>query len=83
MLRSRSSPTMPRPQLPANLQAVQDFARGFDDASGRLASGMEARSRIRSLIPVAVQCGITDYNNTQLLQGDLHEGDVLVTGQQN
>jgi HlyD family secretion protein len=36
----------------------------------------------KSLIPVAVQSGITDYNNTQLLQGDLKEGDVLVIAQQ-
>jgi HlyD family secretion protein len=36
----------------------------------------------QALIPLAVQCGITDYNNTQLLQGDLHEGDNLVTAQQ-
>jgi HlyD family secretion protein len=36
----------------------------------------------QNLIPVAVQCGITDYNNTQLLQGDLKEGDVLVIAQQ-
>jgi HlyD family secretion protein len=33
-------------------------------------------------IPVAVQCGITDFTNTQLIQGDLREGDVLITGQQ-
>ncbi|HYL68462.1 MAG TPA: efflux RND transporter periplasmic adaptor subunit, partial [Candidatus Limnocylindria bacterium] len=33
-------------------------------------------------LPIAVQCGITDFNNTQLLKGDLHEGDVLITGQQ-
>ena len=33
-------------------------------------------------LPLAVQCGITDFNNTQLLKGDLHEGDVLITGQQ-
>jgi HlyD family secretion protein len=32
----------------------------------------------KDLIPVAVQCGITDYNNTQLISGDLQEGDVLV-----
>jgi len=32
----------------------------------------------KDLIPVAVQCGITDYNNTQLIQGNLNEGDVLV-----
>ncbi len=36
----------------------------------------------KQLIPVAVQAGITDYNNTQLLQGDLHEGDVLVVAEQ-
>jgi len=35
------------------------------------------------LVPVAVQCGITDYSNTQLLQGDIHEGDVLVIAQQS
>jgi HlyD family secretion protein len=34
------------------------------------------------LIPIAVQVGITDYNNTQLLQGDVKVGDVLVTSQQ-
>jgi HlyD family secretion protein len=36
----------------------------------------------KDLIPVAVQCGITDYNNTQLVQGNLNEGDVLVIAQQ-
>jgi len=36
----------------------------------------------KNLIPVAVQCGITDYSNTQLVQGDLHEGDVLVIAEQ-
>ena len=33
-------------------------------------------------LPIAVQCGITDFNNTQLLKGDLKEGDTLITGQQ-
>lgn len=32
----------------------------------------------KNLIPVAVRCGVTDYNNTQLLEGALNEGDVLV-----
>jgi len=36
----------------------------------------------KQLIPVAVQAGITDYNDTQLLQGDLNVGDVLVTTEQ-
>jgi len=33
-------------------------------------------------IPIAVQCGITDYINTQMVSGDLKEGDVLITGEQ-
>ena len=36
----------------------------------------------KQLIPVAIQAGITDYNNTQLLQGDIHQGDVLVVAEQ-
>ena len=36
----------------------------------------------KQLIPVAIQAGITDYNNTQLLQGDLHAGDTLVIAEQ-
>jgi HlyD family secretion protein len=36
----------------------------------------------KQLIPVAIQAGITDYNNTQLLQGDLHQGDTLVIAEQ-
>ena len=43
---------------------------------------IEAGNRDKQLIPAAVQCGITDYNYTQVLQGDLHEGDELVTAQQ-
>jgi HlyD family secretion protein len=35
-----------------------------------------------SLIPVAVQTGITDNTNTQLLQGDAKEGDEFVTAAQ-
>jgi len=37
----------------------------------------------KQLIPVAIQAGITDYNNTQLLQGDLHQGDTLVIAEQS
>jgi len=33
------------------------------------------------IVPVAVKTGITDYSNTQLLEGELKEGDVLVTGE--
>jgi len=33
-------------------------------------------------IPVAIQTGITDYANTQVLQGTLNESDVLILSQQ-
>jgi len=36
----------------------------------------------KQLIPIAVQAGITDYNNTQLVQGNVHDGDVLVIAEQ-
>jgi HlyD family secretion protein len=35
-----------------------------------------------SPFPVAVRVGITDYSNTQLLEGDTKEGDQLITAQQ-
>jgi HlyD family secretion protein len=35
----------------------------------------------KQLVPVAVDIGITDYTNTQLLKGNLKEGDLLVTGE--
>jgi HlyD family secretion protein len=33
-------------------------------------------------IPIAVQVGITDYNNTQVIQGNVREGDALVIAAQ-
>jgi HlyD family secretion protein len=36
----------------------------------------------KNLIPIQIQAGITDYNNTQLLQGDVNEGDSLVIAEQ-
>lgn len=39
-------------------------------------------SKEGKLIPVKVRAGITDYSYTQLLEGDLKEGDVLVTGEE-
>ena len=34
-------------------------------------------------VPVGVRIGITDYVHSQLLEGDLQEGDKLVTGQES
>lgn len=35
----------------------------------------------QQLVPVAAEIGITDYTNTQVVSGDLKEGDLLVTGE--
>lgn len=36
----------------------------------------------KKLKPIAVAVGITDYNHTQMVAGDLNENDVLVTGEE-
>ncbi len=37
----------------------------------------------KSLIPVAVKVGVTDYSNTQMVEGPLKPGDVLVTDEES
>ena len=52
--------------------------------NGRQSNGWNVLWKLNSarrLQPVLVKVGITDYNFAQLLEGDLKEGDVLVTGQ--
>ena len=74
-------PNIPRPQL-QQLYQQYNISR---EASTTHLGGWQVVWKLgakKELIPVAVQCGITDYSNTQLLQGDIHEGDVLVIAQQ-
>jgi HlyD family secretion protein len=33
-------------------------------------------------IPVAIKTGITDYSHTQVVEGNVNEGDLLITGQE-
>src|SRR5215469_5455719 len=76
-------PSIPRPQL-QQLYQQHDISR---EASTTHLGGWQLLWKLapnkKDLVPVAVQCGITDYSNTQLLQGDVHEGDVLVIAQQS
>ncbi len=75
-------PGIPRPQL-QQLYTQYKISR---EASTTHLGGWQVVWKLapnkKDLIPVAVQCGITDYNNSQLLQGNLNEGDVLVVAQQ-
>src|SRR5579863_4142687 len=74
-------PNIPKPQL-QQLYKQYNISR---EASTTHLGGWQVVWKMgpdKNLIPVAVQCGITDYSNTQLVQGDLHEGDVLVIAEQ-
>ena len=74
-------PNIPKPQL-QQLYKQNNISK---EASTSHLGGWQVVWKMgpnKDLIPVAVQCGITDYSNTQLIQGDLHEGDVLVLAQQ-
>jgi HlyD family secretion protein len=76
------TPDMPRAQLQA-LFKQYNISR---EASTTHLGGWQVVWKLgadKTPVPIAVQCGITDFNNTQLLQGDLHEGDVVSTGQQS
>jgi len=74
-------PNLPRPEL-QELYRQHNISR---EASTTHLGGWQVVWKLgpkKELTPVAVQCGITDYSNTQLLAGDIREGDVLVIAQQ-
>jgi HlyD family secretion protein len=74
-------PSLTRPQL-------QELYRQYSitrEASTTHLGGWQVVWKLgpnKELVPVPVKCGITDYNNTQLVQGDLNEGDQLVIAEQ-
>jgi HlyD family secretion protein len=76
----RFTPDIPRTKIQELFKDQKIPAAASGGRSGRwrvvwkLAGG-------KDLVPAAIKTGITDYSNTQLLEGDLKEGDVLVTGE--
>ena len=76
------TPDMPRAQL-QSLYKQYNISR---EASTTHLGGWQVVWKLgpdKQPFPLAVQCGITDFNNTQLVKGGLNEGDVLITGQQS
>jgi len=70
-------PPMPAKELPA-LYKEYNISR---EASTTHLGGWQVVWKLgpnKQLVPVAIQIGITDYNNTQLVSGDIREGDTLV-----
>lgn len=76
------TPSLPRPQV----QALYKQYNISKEASTTHLGGWQLVWKLgpnKELIPVAVQCGITDFSNTQLVQGSVHEGDQLISSEQN
>ena len=75
------APEMPRPQLQQVLKDNQ-IPR---EATTTHIGGWQMVWKLgadKKPVPVAVRVGITDFSNTQLLEGNLKEGDLLILGQQ-
>ena len=73
--------TFKPPMLSKDLQATYKQYNISREASTTHLGGWQVVWKLdakKQLIPVAIQIGITDYNNTQLVSGDLNEGDTLV-----
>jgi HlyD family secretion protein len=76
----RYTPELPRSEL----QALYARYKISPAATTSHMGGWQVVWKLRSgkqLEPVAVRAGITDYSFTQMLEGNLKEGDVLATGQ--
>jgi HlyD family secretion protein len=75
------------PQIPANqLRALYTRYNIPAQATVSHVGGVQIVWKLgadNQLIPVAIETGITDYTSTQVISGDLKEGDLVVTGEQN
>ncbi len=77
----RFTPEMPRPKL-QELYARYHIPRS---ATTSHLGGWQLVWKLdneKKPMPVAAKVGITDYNYTEMLEGDLKEGDVLITGEE-
>jgi HlyD family secretion protein len=74
------TPDLPHPQLQALYKQWQISRQASETHLG----GWQVVWKVgpdKTPIPVAVRVGITDYTNTELLEGDVKEGDDLITAQ--
>jgi HlyD family secretion protein len=71
-----------KPPMPAkDLQALYKQYNISRAASSTHLGGKQVVWKLdaaKQPMPVEIQIGITDYNNTQLISGDLNEGDTLI-----
>jgi HlyD family secretion protein len=74
------TPDLPHPQLQALYKQWQISRQAAESHLGGWQVVWKVGSD-KTPIPVAVRVGITDYTNTELLEGDVKEGDDLITAQ--
>jgi HlyD family secretion protein len=71
-----------KPSLPPkDIQALYKQYNISRDASTTHLGGWQVVWKLgpnKQIIPVAIQIGITDYSNTQLVSGPINEGDTLI-----
>lgn len=77
----RFTPEMPRKEM-QELFLRYKIPPSVSGPHGRGWRVVWKRGKGPDLVPVKVRLGITDYSFTQLLEGELKEGDMLVTGEQ-
>jgi HlyD family secretion protein len=77
----RFKPELPRNKLRELYEEHDIPASATGSSRTRGIQVVWKRRSATELEPVAVKVGITDYNFSQLLEGKLEKGDVLVTGQ--
>jgi len=75
-------PTLSRDQQQALFKQYNISRQASATHLGGWQTVWKINSATNSLIPVAVQTGITDNSSTQILQGDIKEGDEFVTAAQ-
>lgn len=76
------TPDMPFADLRALYQANKIPRAAYTSHLGGQQVVWKKSADGKSLVPLAVKTGITDYINTQMVSGDLKEGDQLVTFQE-
>lgn len=77
----RFTPDMPRPDLQKLYSRFHIPAQAATSHLGgwQVVWKLDARKKLE---PVAVRAGITDYSFSQLIEGNLKEGDPLITGEE-
>jgi HlyD family secretion protein len=75
-------PTLSRDQQQALFKQYNISRQASTTHLGGWQTVWKVNAADNSLIPVAVQTGITDNSNTQIVQGDVKEGDEFVTATQ-